>query len=77
MMVFVLLGGLYTPIESMPTWAQRIAEFNPPSHFIMVVRAVYIKGSGIADLLPALGKLTGFAVVFNALAVWSYRKRST
>jgi ABC-2 type transport system permease protein len=76
MMIFVLLGGLYTPIESMPDWAQHIAAFNPPSYFITVVRAVYMKGSTTGDMLPALAKLGGFAVVFNVLAVWSYRKRS-
>ncbi len=76
MMIFVLLGGLYTPIESMPRWAQYIAAFNPPSYFISVVRAVYMKGSTTGDLLPALAKLGGFALVFNLLAVWSYRKRS-
>lgn len=77
MMVFVLLGGLYTPIESMPRWAQHIAAFNPPSYFIEVVRAVYLKGSTIADLWPDLLKISGFAVVFNVLAVWSYKKRSS
>jgi ABC-2 type transport system permease protein len=76
MMVFVLLGGLYTPIESMPHWAQTIAAYNPPSYFITVIRAVYIKGSTVGDLLPALARLAGFAVAFNALAVWSYKKRS-
>jgi ABC-2 type transport system permease protein len=76
MMIFILLGGLYTPIESMPPWAQRIAAFNPPAYFISVVRAVYIKGSSTADLLPTLAKLGGFAVFFNALAMWSYKKRS-
>jgi ABC-2 type transport system permease protein len=77
MMVFILLGGLYTPIESMPTWAQYIAAVNPPSYFIEVIRAVYIKGSTLSDLLPALGALTAFAVGFNSLAIWSYRKRSS
>lgn len=76
MMVFVLLSGLYTPIESMPGWAQTIAAFNPPSYFISVLRAVYMKGSTTADLFPALAKLAGFALVFNALAVWNYKKRS-
>ncbi|MEZ4399185.1 MAG: ABC transporter permease [Kofleriaceae bacterium] len=76
MMIFILLGGLYTPIDSMPGWARHIAAFNPPSYFIAVIRAVYLKGSTTADLLPALAKLAGFAVVFNALAVWNYRKRS-
>jgi len=76
MMVFILLGGLYTPIESMPPWARYIAAYNPPAYFISVVRAVYIKGSSVLDLLPTLAKLCGFAVVFNALAVWSYKKRT-
>jgi ABC-2 type transport system permease protein len=76
MMVFILLGGLYTPIESMPPWARAIAAANPPSYFISVVRAVYIKGSSVQDLLPTLAKLVGFAVFFNTLAVWSYKKRT-
>jgi ABC-2 type transport system permease protein len=76
MMVFVLLSGLYTPIESMPPWAQGIAAVNPPSYFISILRAVYIKGSSVRDLLPAAWHLIAFALAFNALAVWSYRKRS-
>ncbi len=77
MMIFVLLSGLYTPIDSMPDWAQAIAAFNPPAYFVEVIRAIYIKGSGIRDLLPALTTLCGFAIVFNALAIWNYKKRST
>jgi ABC-2 type transport system permease protein len=76
MMIFILLGGLYTPIESMPEWAQAIAACNPPSYFIAVVRAVYLKGSRVEDLWPILAKLGGFALFFNLLAVWSYKKRS-
>jgi ABC-2 type transport system permease protein len=60
----------------MPPWARHIAAMNPPSYFISVLRAVYIKGSTLADLHPALWRLAGFAIGFNALAVWSYRKRS-
>ena len=76
MMIFVLLGGLYTPIDSMPRWAQYVAAMNPPSYFIEMVRAVYIKGSTLGDMVPSLIKLGAFAVGFNSLAVWSYRKRN-
>ncbi|MBK8473237.1 MAG: ABC transporter permease [Sphingobacteriales bacterium] len=76
MMVFILMGGLYTPIESMPTWAQWIASFNPPAYFIKVIRAVFIKGSTFTDLLPDFYKMIGFALVFNSLAILNYRKRS-
>jgi ABC-2 type transport system permease protein len=76
MMIFILLGGLYTPIESMPEWAQWITRLNPPAYFIKVIRAVYIKGSSFTDLLSDFAAMIGFAVVFNALAVFNYRKRS-
>jgi len=76
LMVFILLGGLYTSIESMPEWAQWITKLNPISYFIEVMRAVVLKGSGITDILPQLGAIAIFAVVFNVWAVLSYRKRA-
>ncbi len=75
MMIFILMGGLFTPVESMPEWAQWVAAFNPPTYFIKVIRAVFIKGSNVVDLLPDLGIIFLFAVVFNGLAIWNYRKR--
>ncbi|UBM60889.1 ABC transporter permease [Marinilongibacter aquaticus] len=76
MMIFILLGGLYTPIESMPHWAQWLTKINPPAYFIRVIRAVYLKGSNFQDLLPEFWAMLGFAVFFNAMAVRNYRKRS-
>jgi ABC-2 type transport system permease protein len=76
MMCFILLGGLYTPIESMPEWAQWLTKINPPAYFIRVIRAVFIKGSSFTDLLPDFYALVGFAVVFNFLAVRNYSKRT-
>jgi len=76
MMVFILLGGLYTPIESMPEWAQWLTRINPPAYFIKIIRAIYIKGSAFTDLVPEFLAMIAFALVFNALAVLNYRKRS-
>ncbi len=76
MMVFILLGGLYTPVESMPEWAQWLTKVNPPTYFIKVIRAVYIKGSSFSDLLPEFYAMIAFAFGFNFLAVRNYRKRS-
>ncbi|SOE20801.1 ABC-2 type transport system permease protein [Spirosomataceae bacterium TFI 002] len=77
MMIFILLGGLYTPIESMPDWAQWLTKINPPAYFIKVIRAVYIKGSSFTDLLPDLYAMISFAVLFNGLAIWNFRKTSS
>jgi ABC-2 type transport system permease protein len=76
MMIFILLGGLYTPIESMPDWAQWITKFNPVSYFIEVVRMVVMKGSGFSDISRQLGIMGIFAVVLNMWAVVNYSKRA-
>jgi ABC-2 type transport system permease protein len=76
MMIFVLLGGLYTNIDSMPKWAQMATKFNPVAYFIEVIRMVILKGSTFSDVKNQFMTMCGFAVVFNALAVWNYRKRS-
>lgn len=76
MMVFILMSGLFTPIDSMPTWAQWITKINPPAYLVRVIRAIYLKGSTFADLLPDFWAIVAFALIFNALAVFNYRKRS-
>ena len=76
MMIFILLGGLYTSIDSMPEWAKWITRFNPVSYFIEVMRMVVLKGSSLADIRNQLMAMGGFAIVFNSWAIISYRKRS-
>src|SRR5258706_550677 len=49
-MIFNLLSGLYTPIDSMPAWAKVITDFNPLRYFIEVMRMVVLKGSGFHDI---------------------------
>lgn len=74
LIVFILLSGLFTPISSMPEWAQSITLFNPLRYFVEVIRLVYMKGSLFADILPQLYAIFGFVILFNFLAVISYRK---
>ena len=76
MMIFILLGGLYTPIDSMPEWAQWITAFNPVTYFIEVMRLVILKGSTLTDIAPQLGIIFLFALVLNTWAVINYRKRT-
>lgn len=76
MMVFVLMSGLFTPVESMPGWAQWIAFFNPISHYIEVIRGVVLKSSTFADLMPKFWILLAFALTFNILALLNFSKRT-
>jgi len=74
MVIFILMSGLFTPIESMPKWAQIFTEINPIKYFVEVMRMVMLKGSGFIDILPQLLKTLLYAFIMNGLAVWSYKK---
>jgi ABC-2 type transport system permease protein len=76
MMVFILMGGLFTSIDSMPEWAKVVARLNPVSYFIEVMRMVVLKGSGLSDVRNHLMIVFGLGVFLNLLAVMNYRKRS-
>lgn len=76
MMIFILMGGLYTSIDSMPEWAKVISALTPTSYLIEVIRMIVLKGSGFKDVLPHIIKLGIFAVVLNSWAVFNYKKAS-
>ncbi|MDD3108784.1 MAG: ABC transporter permease [Alistipes sp.] len=76
MLIFTLMSGLFTPVRSMPDWAQWISVFIPPRYFIEVMRGVYQRGSGFTDLWRQFAALGGFDLVLGLVAVLSYRKRN-
>lgn len=74
MIILLLMSGLFTPVMSMPRWAQIITILNPLKYFVDIMRMVYLKGSGLTDLSLQIGALLAFATLFNFWAVKSYRK---
>ncbi|MCL2651940.1 MAG: ABC transporter permease, partial [Candidatus Azobacteroides sp.] len=74
LIILILISGLFTPIASMPDWAQKFTLFNPLRYFIEIMRMAYLKGSSIGHLTKQLLALGTFAVVLNTWAVMSYRK---
>ena len=72
--VFVLLSGLFTPIEGMPQWAKYINHANPMSHYMEVIKLIVLKGSGIDEIKTQISVLSGMAVVINAAALFFYRE---
>ncbi|MGM9741040.1 MAG: ABC transporter permease [Candidatus Cryptobacteroides sp.] len=75
-MTFILMSGLLTPIDSMPSWAQKITVFLPPRYFVEIMRSVYLKGSTFVDLSLNYLALSIFALAFSLAATLSWRKRS-
>lgn len=74
MIIFVLLSGMFTPVSSMPVWAQELTRVNPLRYLVEVMRMVYLKGSTLSDLTGHFIAVCLFAVFFNILAIVSYKK---
>jgi ABC-2 type transport system permease protein len=76
MNVYLLMSGLFTPIDSMAPWVRVVSELNPVRHFVTISRAILIKGAAPGDIARPLLTLTAFGVVTLALAVRQYSKRA-
>jgi len=76
MMIFMLMSGFFTSIDSMPDWARTFSNLTPVTHFITVVRLIVLKGSGLEQVKNEFYYLVGFAVFLNSCAILNYRKTS-
>lgn len=74
LVIYVLMSGLFTPIDSMPRPVQWLTELNPVKHFIVIMRAVLVKGAGLTEILTPLLALVAYAATVLALAVRQYSK---
>ncbi len=73
-LIMILMSGLFTPVKSMPLWAQVITAANPLKYFTEVMRMLFMKGSHLGQLINEILILFGFALFFNLWAVLSYHK---
>ena len=73
-MIFLLMSGFLTNIESMPSWAMAVSQFIPVTHFVKVMRQVILKGSTLWELKTEMAYLIGFAIVLNSWAIANYKK---
>lgn len=74
--IFQLMGGLFTPISSMPQWARIITYALPPCYFNEIIRAIYLKGTTVSDLWVQFISLAGIAFAVCLAAALSYKKRA-
>ena len=74
MILFILMSGVFTPVESMPLWAQKVNLANPLVYLMRINRMVMLKGSGFGDIIGNIGALLIIAALFMGFAVRKYRK---
>ncbi len=74
LMPAIILSGFFYPISSMPEIFQWITVLNPVRHFLEIVRAIFLKGAGIADLWVQYSALTLMAAGATWLAIVRFRR---
>ena len=74
-LILILLGGMFTPVSGMPSWARVIAAVNPFNYLTKTFRMLYLNGSTLAEISGNLLILGIIAVILNGWAVLSYKKR--
>ncbi|MFP4664933.1 MAG: ABC transporter permease [Bacteroidales bacterium] len=74
--LFVLMSGIFTPVESMPEWAQAVNHINPLYYFMKAIRMILLKGSVLRDIMPELLSLLGLGTAMLSVAILRYRKTS-
>jgi len=71
----ILLSGLMFPIENMPRAVQFITYLNPLRYFLVIIRGIFIKGSGMAILWPEFLALFILGASVVATSSLRFKKR--
>ena len=72
----IWLSGFVFPIENMPTVIQLVTYLIPLRYFLVIVRAIFLKGVGLETLWPQVAALTAWGVAMLSLAIARSTKRS-
>jgi ABC-2 type transport system permease protein len=71
----MFLSGFFFPIAAMPPVLQWISALVPLKYFMIIIKAIVLKGAGLQLLMPEVWPLIVFALVTMLLAVSRFRKR--
>jgi ABC-2 type transport system permease protein len=74
--IYLLMSGLFTPIDSMADWVQVVSLVNPVRHFVTIARALLVRGASLQDIQTPFAILAVSAVALLALAIRQYSKRT-
>ncbi len=75
MLPTIFLSGFFFPIEAMPQLLQYVSAIVPLRYYLVIIRALLLKGVGVAALQNEIIALTIFAVVIMGAAATRFRKR--
>ncbi|MCX6832085.1 MAG: ABC transporter permease [candidate division Zixibacteria bacterium] len=76
MMPAILLSGFAFPIENMPESIQYFTYLNPLRYFVVIIRAIFLKGATTTQLVDQIVPLVALGVGTLALSAIWFRKRT-
>lgn len=71
----ILLSGFPAPIENMPLWLQRVDWFNPLTHFIVIVKGLFLKNVDVDILWQSVWPLLVIAAITLSAANLMFRRK--
>ncbi|MCK7556397.1 ABC transporter permease [Chitinophaga sedimenti] len=75
LMPTMLLSGFVFPLESMPLPLRILANVFPAKWFIIILKDVMLKGSGLPGIWQPTAVLCGMTILFIALSVRNFKTR--
>ena len=76
MMPAMMLSGFTAPVQNMPTWLQPVALMNPLTHFIVIVRGVFLRDMPFWLVAERIWPMAATAVVTLSAATWLFQRRA-
>jgi len=71
----MFLSGFFFPIAAMPQVLQWVSVLVPLKYFMVIIKAIVLKGAGLQLLMPEVVALVIFALVTMVAAALRFRKR--
>ena len=76
MMPAMLLSVFTAPIQNMPAWLQPVALLNPLTHFLVIIRGVFLRDMPFCLVAERIWPMAATAVFTIATATWLFRRRA-
>lgn len=71
---FILLSGLFTPVENIPAGLKWLVSINPLSYLVRIIREIFLKGNGIEQFYGDLLSLGLIALVISLISIINFKR---
>jgi ABC-2 type transport system permease protein len=75
MMPAMLLSGFASPVQNMPAWLQPIAMMDPLTHFMVIMRGVFLRDMPFSLVAERIWPMALIAIFTITAATWQFRRQ--